>query len=78
MSNVRHASPPASHRASVAETSLAERARTLVTLRRIGTLATQSRKQPGFPFGSVMPYARRRCRAVPSFSSAAWPCTRRT
>jgi hypothetical protein len=24
---------------------------------RIGTLSTQSRKQPGFPFGSVMPYA---------------------
>lgn len=40
----------------VAETAFAERARTLVYLARIGTLSTQSRRQPGFPFGSVMPY----------------------
>jgi hypothetical protein len=26
-------------------------------LGRIGSLSTQSRKQPGFPFASVMPYA---------------------
>ena len=52
----RHAGPPAPQRASGAETSLAERARTLVHLGRIGSLATHSRKQPGFPFGSVMPY----------------------
>ena len=52
----RHAGPPASQRDSVAEPSLAERARTLVQLGRIGSLATHSRKQPGFPFGSVMPY----------------------
>jgi len=39
------------------EPSLAERARTLVSLARIGTLSTHSRKFPGFPFGSVMPYA---------------------
>jgi putative heme iron utilization protein len=26
-------------------------------LGRIGSLSTHSRKQPGFPFGSVMPYA---------------------
>jgi hypothetical protein len=38
------------------EPSFAERARTLVHLGRTGTLATQSRKQPGFPFGSVAPY----------------------
>ena len=36
--------------------SYAERARTLVYLGRIGSLSTLSRKQPGWPFGSVMPY----------------------
>jgi hypothetical protein len=41
----------------VPEPSFAERARTLMYLGRIGSLSTQSRKQPGFPFGSVMPYA---------------------
>ena len=40
----------------VPEPSYAERARTLVHLGRVGTLSTLSRKQPGFPFGSVMPY----------------------
>jgi len=39
------------------EPSFAERARTLAYLGRIGSLSTLSRKQPGFPFGSVMPYA---------------------
>jgi|ERR1700733_13874654 putative heme iron utilization protein len=53
----RHAGPPGPQRASVPEPSLAERARTLAHLGRIGSLATHSRKQPGFPFGSVMPYA---------------------
>ncbi len=42
---------------SVPEPSFAERARTLMYLGRIGSLSTLSRKQPGFPFGSVMPYA---------------------
>ena len=42
---------------SVPEPSFAERARTLMYLGRIGSLSTQSRKHPGFPFGSVMPYA---------------------
>ena len=41
---------------AVAEPSFAERARTLVYLTRVGSLSTLSRKQPGFPFGSVMPY----------------------
>jgi heme iron utilization protein len=41
----------------VPEPSFAERARTLVYLGRIGSLSTLSRKQPGFPFGSVMPYS---------------------
>ena len=36
--------------------SYAEQARTLLHLGRVGTLSTQSRKQPGFPFGSVMPF----------------------
>jgi putative heme iron utilization protein len=39
------------------EPSFAERARTLLRLGRIGSLSTLSRKQPGFPFGSVMPYS---------------------
>lgn len=46
----------ASDQGSVAEPSFAERARTLVYLGRIGSLSTLSRKQCGFPFGSVMPY----------------------
>jgi hypothetical protein len=41
----------------VPEPSLAERARTLAWLGRIGSLSTHSRKFPGFPFGSMMPYA---------------------
>jgi hypothetical protein len=40
----------------VAEPSFAERARTLLHMVRVGSLSTMSRKQPGFPFGSVMPY----------------------
>ena len=46
----------ASDQPAVPEPSFAERARTLVYLGRIGSLSTLSRKQPGFPFGSVMPY----------------------
>jgi putative heme iron utilization protein len=41
----------------VPEPSLAERARTLASLGRIGSLSTHSRKLPGFPFGSMMPFA---------------------
>jgi len=40
----------------IPEPSFAERARTLLYLGRMGSLSTLSRKQPGFPFGSVMPY----------------------
>lgn len=47
----------ASNQPAVAEPSFAERARTLLYRGRIGSLSTLSRKQPGFPFGSVMPYA---------------------
>jgi hypothetical protein len=53
----KHAgSGAASEQPAVAEPTFAERARTLVYLGRIGSLSTVSRKQPGFPFGSVMPY----------------------
>src|ERR1700758_4671859 len=52
-----HAGPgPASNEPAVPEPSFAERARTLLHSRRIGSLSTLSRKQPGFPFGSLMPY----------------------
>jgi putative heme iron utilization protein len=40
----------------VPEPTFAERARTLMYLGRMGSLSTLSRKQLGFPFGSVMPY----------------------
>jgi putative heme iron utilization protein len=57
LSTGKHAGPDAaSDQPAVAEPSFAERARTLVYLGRIGSLSTLSRKQPGFPFGSVMPY----------------------
>jgi putative heme iron utilization protein len=46
----------ASDQPAVPEPTYAERARTLVYLTRIGSLSTLSRKQPGFPYGSVMPY----------------------
>jgi len=39
------------------EPSYAERARTLVHLAQSGMLSTLSRRLPGHPFGSVMPYA---------------------
>src|ERR1700741_254825 len=53
----KHAGPgPAGNLPAVAEPTFAERARTLVYLARIGSLSTLSRKQPGFPFGSLMPY----------------------
>ena len=56
-SNRKHAGTgAASDQPVVPEPSYAERARTLVYLTQIGSLSTLSRKQPGFPFGSVMPY----------------------
>jgi len=58
MSNNKHAGPgDTSDQPAVPEPSFSERARTLAYLGRIGSLSTLSRKQPGFPFGSVMPYA---------------------
>ncbi len=54
----RHAGPgPSSDAPPVPEPSYAERARTLVHLGRAGTLATLSRRHPGHPFASIMPYA---------------------
>jgi heme iron utilization protein len=46
------------------EPSHAERVRTLISLTSIATLSTVSRKHPGFPFGSLMPFA---------LDSAGWP-----
>ena len=51
----KHAASGAA-RPATAEPTFGERARTLVYLGRVGSLSTLSRKQPGFPFGSVMPY----------------------
>ena len=48
------ASPP---EATAPEPTFAEQARTLVHLGRTGTLGTLSRRHPGHPFVSVMPYA---------------------
>ena len=45
-----------SSEAAIPEPTYAERARTLVHLGRVGSLSTHSKKEPGFPFGSVMPY----------------------
>ena len=54
----RHAGPPRPPDApAVPEPTYAERARTLAYLGRTGTLATLSRRHPGHPFASVMPYA---------------------
>src|SRR5664279_2815747 len=53
----KHASGAMSGQSAVPEPSFAERARTLMHSSRIGSLSTLSRKQPGFPFGSLMPYA---------------------
>lgn len=57
MSSTRqHNAGPDSEGPDVPEPSHAERARTLVHLQHTGGLSTLSRKQPGWPFGSVMPY----------------------
>jgi heme oxygenase (biliverdin-IX-beta and delta-forming) len=53
----KHAYTAAAGEASIPEPSFAERARTLAHLGRTGSLSTMSRKQLGFPFGSVMPYS---------------------
>ncbi|HXY50957.1 MAG TPA: DUF2470 domain-containing protein [Terriglobales bacterium] len=55
MSARKHAGPATDHPA-VPQPSFAEQARTLMHLGRVGSLSTLSRQQPGYPFGSVMPY----------------------
>jgi len=55
-SSTRKHAGPAQQAPAVPEPSFAERARTLLHRGRIGTLSTLSRKQPGFPFGSLMPF----------------------
>ncbi len=55
-SSRQHNSGPDSDGPEVPEPSHAERAKTLVYLESSGSLSTLSRKQPGWPFGSVMPY----------------------
>ena len=52
----KHAGGATSSQPAIPEPSFAERARTLMHSGRIGSLSTLSRKQPGFPFGSLMPY----------------------
>ena len=53
----KHANGSTDGQIAIPEPSFAERARTLMYSGRIATLSTHSRKQPGFPFGSLMPYA---------------------
>jgi heme iron utilization protein len=54
----QHAGPPRPPDApTVPEPTFAERARTLVHQGRTGMLATLSRRHPGYPFASIMPYA---------------------
>lgn len=54
----RHVGPPRHEESPpIPEPTYAERARTLAHLGRTGALATLSRKHPGHPFASVMPYA---------------------
>ena len=54
----QHAAPaPGGGEGDVPEPTYAERARTLLHLARAGTLSTVSRRHPGHPFGSLMPYA---------------------
>ena len=55
-SSRQHNSGPESDGPDVPEPSHAERAKTLVYLQQTGSLSTISRKQQGWPFGSVMPY----------------------
>jgi heme iron utilization protein len=58
MSSNKHAGTGvAATQPPIPEPSFAERARTLLHLGRVGSLSTLSRKRPGFPFGSLMPYA---------------------
>ncbi|MEW6542792.1 MAG: pyridoxamine 5'-phosphate oxidase family protein [Nitrospirota bacterium] len=48
---------PQNERAPAPGSSLAAQARRLLELGRLGSLSTLSQQHPGWPFGSVMPYA---------------------
>ena len=52
-----HAQPRRQGEPEIPQPSFAERTRTLLYRQRTGYLSTLSRRQPGFPFGSVMPYS---------------------
>ena len=52
-----HARRSRSTEPEVPQPSYSERARTLLDRQTTGYLSTHSRRHPGFPFGSVMPYA---------------------
>lgn len=56
-SSRQHGSGAASSQPAVPEPSFGERARTLAHVGRVGSLCSLSAKHPGWPFGSVMPYA---------------------
>jgi putative heme iron utilization protein len=56
-SSGKHAIGSKGSQPAIPEPTFAERARTLMHSGRMATLSTHSRKQPGFPFGSLMPYA---------------------
>ncbi len=53
----RHGHTAGAPEPSAPEPTFAEQARTLVHLGRTGTLGTLSRRHPGHPFVSIMPYA---------------------
>jgi hypothetical protein len=53
----RHGHTAGAPEPTAPEPSFAEQARTLLHLGRTGTLGTRSRRHPGHPFVSVMPYA---------------------
>jgi putative heme iron utilization protein len=53
----RHVDPAGPTAPPAPEPTYAERARTLAERGRTGTLSTLSRRHPGYPFGSLMPYA---------------------
>jgi putative heme iron utilization protein len=58
MSSNKHAGTAAAGtEPAIPEPSFGERARTLLHLSRVGSLSTLSRNRPGFPFGSLMPFA---------------------
>ncbi len=56
-SSPQHSRPMDEPGSPIPEPTYAERARTLMQVGTVGSLSTLSQKHPGWPFGSVMPYA---------------------